>query len=229
MGRLSILIIEDHEEIAARIGDYLSARGMIVDYASRAEQGVRLAMGGIYDVIILDLSLPDGDGIEVCRRIKAANKREVPILMLTARDSLEDKVVGFQAGTDDYLTKPFAPEEVFVRCQALARRHKLHHSRVTVIGPLKLNPHRRTVERQGRAIALSPTDFDILHAMVEAYPDAIARHALIQKVWGEDLPESDVLRSHIYTLRNAVDKPFASKMIRTIHGIGFRLECGDED
>ncbi len=155
--------------------------------------------------------------------------RDVPILMLTARDSLEDKVDGFQAGTDDYLTKPFAFEEVFLRCGALARRRTLHTNRATVIGQLTVDHQKRTVHRSGQAIELSPTDFDILYAMVEAYPNAISRSSLIQKIWGDDLPESDVLRSHIYTLRNAVDKPFAAKMIKTIHGVGFRLVGNDAD
>ncbi|CAM2005026.1 response regulator transcription factor [Acanthopleuribacter pedis] len=225
MQRLSILIIEDNDAIAARIGDYLAARDMLVDYADRAGRGVQRAMAGGYDVVILDLSLPDGDGLDVCRRIKATQPRDVPILMLTARDSLADKVVGFEAGTDDYLTKPFALEEVFLRCLALGRRRRLHQSRVTVIGSLKVDPDQRTVEREGRPITLSPTGFDILYAMVEAYPNAVGRSALIQKIWGDDCPESDVLRSHIYTLRNAVDKPFAAKMIKTIHGVGFRLDA----
>lgn len=229
MRRLSVLIIEDNDAIAARVGDYLTARDMVVDFAANASQGVRMAMATGYDVVILDLTLPDGDGLAVCRRIKAAHARDVPILMLTARDSLADKVEGFQAGTDDYLTKPFALEEVFLRCQALARRRTLHTTRETVIGPLTIDHHKRSVSRAGRAIELSPTDFDILYAMVEAYPNAISRSSLIQKIWGEDLPESDVLRSHIYTLRNAVDKPFADKMIKTIHGVGFRLVCSNAD
>ena len=223
----SILIIEDNEEIAARVGDYLQDHGMTVDYAFRADQGIRLALENRYDVVILDLMLPDTDGIDVCRQIKGDHPREVPVLMLTARDSLEDKVVGFQAGTDDYLTKPFALEEVLLRCQALARRRNLHQSREIVIGTLRVDRLKRTVARNGRPITLSPTDFDILLAMVEAYPNAVGRHALTQKIWGEDHPDSDVLRSHIYTLRKAVDKPFGSRMIKTIHGVGFRLECDD--
>lgn len=225
--QLSILIIEDNEEIAAKVGDYLEAAGMTVDYASRAAHGVRLALENRYDVVILDLMLPDGDGLDVCRQIKENHNRQVPVLMLTARDSLEDKVEGFQAGSDDYLTKPFALEELTLRCRALARRHTLHQSKQTVIGSLCVDGHKRTVTREGRPILLSPTDFDILNAMVSAYPNAIGRHALIEKVWGEALPDSDVLRSHIYTLRQAVDKPFSFQMIKTIHGVGFRLEGED--
>lgn len=229
MQKLSILIIEDNDAIAERVGDYLAARGIMVDFATHAAQAVRMAPATAYDLIILDLSLPDGDGLEVCRRLKDTLARNVPILMLTARDSLKDKVDGFRAGTDDYLTKPFALEEVYLRCLALARRRKLHLTRATKIGHLIVDHHKRIVTREGRDIELSPTDFDILYAMVEAYPNAVSRSSLIQRIWGDDFPESDVLRSHIYTLRNAVDKPFTDKMIKTIHGVGFRLVCRDAD
>ena len=175
-------------------------------------------------MVILDLNLPDMDGLEICEHIKTRSARAIPILMLTARDSLNEKSEGFAAGTDDYLVKPYAVEEVAMRCLALARREQLHRNHQIGIGDLVIDTQSHEVCREGQAVALSQTDFTILVELARAYPKAVSRNFLQSRLWGEDHPDSDVLRSHIYTLRQALDKPFEWPMIKTLHGVGFRLE-----
>jgi DNA-binding response OmpR family regulator len=167
--------------------------------------------------------LPDINGIDLCKKMKATSDIATPVLMLTARDSITDKGIGFDAGADDYLTKPFELEEVVMRCLALAKRHQLHKSTCLTIGDLTVDMQQHQVQRAQRPLKLSLTDFNILLALVHAYPNAVTRTELIAKIWGDDFPDSDVLRSHIYTLRNIIDKPFEHAMIKTIHGLGFKL------
>jgi DNA-binding response OmpR family regulator len=172
--------------------------------------------------------LPDMDGLSICQHIKQKLNIITPVLMLTARDSLAEKLAGFDVGADDYLTKPFALEEVYVRCLALARRRQLHQSNCINIGDMELDFSKHTVKRAGIELSLSTIDFDILKVLAKAYPDAVNKRYLAQAVWGDDLPETDAVRSHIYTLRNALDKPFSYPLIKTIHGIGFKLEYLDD-
>ncbi|WP_020400274.1 response regulator transcription factor [Kordiimonas gwangyangensis] len=228
MNHTRVLIVEDNHAIAEQLHDYLSARQFVVDYADTGRQALALVEAHDFDVIVLDLMLPDADGIDLCAQLKAKGRINMPVLMLTARDSLADKGEGFAAGADDYLTKPFELAEVAMRCQALARRHQLHRSATITIGDLVIDPGKRLVTRAGQVIDLSATDYAILAQLADAYPNAVSRNELVAKVWGDDFPDSDALRSHIYTLRKAVDKAFGSAMIKTIHGIGFKLDAGSE-
>lgn len=224
----AVLIIEDNPDIASQLGDYLSLKGFLVDYAADGKTAERLLDAETYDLIILDLTLPDTDGITLCKYIKQTSQTNIPVLMLTARDSLEDKIGGFSVGSDDYLTKPFALEEVYMRCLALGRRSQLHRSSVIRVGELQIDVQQHKASRQGRALKLSATDFKILRLLAEAYPDAISKRKLAERVWGNDMPETDTLRSHIYTLRNAIDRPFDYPMIKTLHATGFRLEVASD-
>ena len=225
MGSLTILLIEDTQAIATQVCDYLEQQGVIVDYAATGKQGMQLAQTHHYDVILLDIMLPDIDGIHVCKFIKGLCDPVTPVLMLTARDSIQDKSTGFDAGADDYLTKPFELQELYMRCNALARRHQLHQSQQLCMGDLMLNENQRQVQRAGQSLQMSITDFNILLMLVKAYPNAVSRQQIINKIWGDDFPDSDVLRSHIYTLRQALDKPFSHVMLKTIHGLDFKLEA----
>ncbi len=224
MANASILLIEDTQAIAAEVCDFLEGSGFVVDYAASGKQGIALAMENDYDVLVLDLMLPDISGIEVCRQVKQQCDPAPPILMLTARDSISDKSEGFEAGADDYLTKPFELMELQLRCNALRKRHHLHHSSETVIGELTVNRRTNQAFRLGQSLMLSATDFAILLLLVDAYPNAVSRQQIVNKVWGDDFPDSDALRSHVYTLRKELDKPFDYPMLVTIHGIGFRLQ-----
>lgn len=220
---ISVLLIEDNQAIAEQLCEFLTQEEFQVDYASNGRMGLNLVSENHYDVILLDLMLPDIDGITLCYRIKNENDTEIPVLMLTARDSLSDKSEGFDAGADDYLTKPFELQEVAMRCKALARRQHLHRSSKIVIGELEIDVKKHIVSRKGIEIKLSAKDYSILLLLARAYPDALSRTAITAKVWGDDFPDSDVLRSHIYTLRNALDKPFEYPVIKTIHSVGFKL------
>lgn len=221
---LSVLVIEDTPEIGREVCDFLSAQGMQVDYAATGNLGLSLAQQQHYDVIVLDVMLPDINGVTVCKTLKQSCDPLPAVLMLTARDSIADKSLGFDAGADDYLTKPFDLTELLLRCQALARRHQLHQSQTIVIGELALNEKQQLAQRQGQSLKLSSTDFAILLLLVQAYPNAVSRQQLVNKIWGDEAPDSDVIRSHIYTLRQALDKPFATPMLATLHGIGFKLQ-----
>ncbi|GAA0374999.1 response regulator transcription factor [Bowmanella denitrificans] len=227
MATLLVLVIEDTTQIGGEICDFLSAQGMLVDYAATGTLGLDLAAQQPYDVIVLDVMLPDINGVAVCKMLKQQCDPTPAVLMLTARDSIADKSLGFDAGADDYLTKPFDLTELLLRCQALARRHQLHQSQTICIGELQINEKQQLAMRQGQTLKLSSTDFSILMMLVQAYPNAVSRQQLINRIWGEDAPDSDVIRSHIYTLRQALDKPFASAMLTTIHGIGFKLAATD--
>ncbi|RUO41979.1 DNA-binding response regulator [Pseudidiomarina aestuarii] len=227
MTSLSVLLVEDTLAIATEVCDFLEEQGVQIDFAATGRHGLQLAQEQNYDVVILDVMLPDMTGIQVCESIKLSCDPIPPVLLLTARDSIADKSVGFAAGADDYLTKPFDLQELYLRCQALARRQQLHQAQTVKIGDLEVNERQQWAQRNGQALKLSSTDFAILLLLVRAYPNAVSRQEVINKFWGDDMPDSDVLRSHIYTLRQALDKPFATPMLATLHGVGFRLHSSE--
>lgn len=220
---LDILVIEDNDALAQNIADYLGPLGHRLDFAKDGRAGLRMALELPFDVIILDLALPRLDGVSLCRQLRAQAVRHVPVLMLTARDTLEDKVRGFDAGADDYLTKPFALAELAVRCRALSQRHRLGADHLLRIGPLDIDRKAGTVRRDGQELRLTAVTYRILLLIAEAHPRTLPRFELSRGIWGEEPPDSDSLRSHIHLLRQALDKPFDHPMLETVHGIGFRL------
>jgi DNA-binding response OmpR family regulator len=220
---MRLLVIEDNRDIAANLGDFLEDRGHTVDYAADGVTGLHLAVVNDFDAIVLDLNLPGIDGIEVCRKLRMEGRKQTPVLMLTARDSLESKLAGFESGADDYLVKPFALQEVEARLQVLARRTKSNVSRILNIADLEYNLDTLEVHRAGESIQLNPTALKILQALMESSPSVVTRTELETKVWGEELPDSDSLRVHIHGLRAAIDKPFPTPLIQTRHGIGYRI------
>lgn len=224
---LMILLIEDEQNIARNIADHLEQKGHVLDFAERGNQGLALALQNYYDLIILDLNLPAMDGTEVCQKIREKADRHIPILMLTARDSINDKVEGFEVGTDDYLTKPFSLQELEVRCLALSRRHLLQTSDKLEIGPLTLDRKRHTVTRDNSPLELSSMGYKIVTILAEAYPQVVSRSELSHKLWGDEPTESDAMRSHIYQLRAILDKPFEFPMLKTVFGVGFTLITKD--
>ncbi len=221
---MHLLVIEDHAPLARNLADGLAAHGHSADFASDGSHGLALALGQHFDVVILDLGLPSMDGIEVCRRLRAQAPRRVPVLMLTARDTLQDKLDGFDVGADDYLVKPFAVEELLARCQALARRHTLHQDHTLQVGSLRIDRQLQSAQRDGQALALGAIGYRILLALAEAHPRVVTRSELTRSLWQDEPPDSDALRSHLYQLRQGLDKPFAQPMLLTVHGVGFRLD-----
>ena len=224
---MRILVIEDNSDIAANLGDYLEDRGHQVDFAADGVTGLHLAVVNDFDAIVLDLNLPGMDGLEVCRKLRQEARKQTPVLMLTARDALEQKVAGFEVGADDYLVKPFALQEVEVRLTALVRRGKAPGPRVLKVADLEYNLDTLEVVRQAKSIQLNPTALKILQCLMESSPAVVTRQELETRVWGEELPDSDSLRVHIHGLRAAIDKPFGKPLIHTRHGIGYRLADTD--
>jgi DNA-binding response OmpR family regulator len=220
---LDILLIEDNEALAANVAEYLEGRGHRVDFAYDGKSGLELALQPRFDLILLDLALPRMDGLALCRAVRERSERHVPIIMLTARDTLDDKLTGFADGADDYLTKPFALAELAARCEALAKRRRIGTSHVVEVGPLMLDRRSGQARRDGRLLRLSPIGWRILLTLAEEAPALVPRHDLSRRLWGDEPPDSDSLRSHVHLLRQALDKPFGWPMLETVHGIGFRL------
>ncbi len=225
---MRILIIEDDREIAANLYDYLSGRGHAVDHAADGVTGLHLAVTHDYDVLLLDISLPGMSGLDVCRRLRAEARRDTPVLMLTARDTLNDKLAGFEHGADDYLVKPFALKEVEARLTALHRRHqgRVAPSRLQV-GGLEFDTETLVVTRAGQGIRLPPKCLKLLETLMRSPHKVFSRAELEQAVWGEELANSDTLRSHLHQLRRAIAVPGQPELVENVHGLGYRLLPGD--
>lgn len=224
---MRILIIEDHQDIAASIYDYLEALGYTMDAAADGVTGLHLAVTNDYDVIILDLGLPGIDGIDLCRRLRDDAKKPTPVLMLTARDSLDNKLEGFDAGADDYLVKPFALQELAARVKVLAERTTRLPMEVLKVGDLTLDIERHEVKRGEQRVDLNPTIFKLLAYFMQNPHRVVKREELEHIVWGDDPPDSDALRTHLSNLRNAIDKPFDRPLMHTVRGFGYQLTDRD--
>ncbi len=225
---MKVLVIEDNSDIAANIGDYLEDHGHVVDFAGDGVTGLHLAVVNDFDAIVLDLMLPGMDGLDVCRKLREDARKDTPVLMLTARDRLEEKLSGFDTGADDYMVKPFELQELEARLQVLERRGKSVRPRVLKVADLEFNLDTLNVTRAGKLIALNPTGLKLLQRLMEVSPWVVPRQELEMRVWGEELPDSDSLRVHIHGLRQAIDKPFEHPLIHTKHGIGYRLVAPDD-
>ncbi len=222
---LHILVIEDNPALRAGMATLLEARGHRMAFAADGRSGLQMALAEPPDVLVLDLTLPGMDGLRVCSHLREQADRHIPILMLTARDTLADKLVGFQAGADDYLVKPFAGEELLARCLALAHRHGRRDGHVLRVGSLGIDRRSGTVHRGEQPIELPQTAYRLLVLLAEAWPRTVTRSELIRRLWGDEAPPSDPLRSHLYLLRQGLDKPFDRPMLKTVHEVGFRLEA----
>ncbi|MGD8559112.1 MAG: response regulator transcription factor [Gammaproteobacteria bacterium] len=221
---MRILIIEDNTDLAANIYDFLEAKDHTLDAAADGITGLHLAVVNDYDVIVLDIMLPGIDGLTVCQKLREEAGKKTPVLMLTARDTLEDKVTGFHKGADDYLVKPFALQELEVRLMALQRRGSSAKTDKLTVGDLSFDAHTLSVERQKKAITLTPTGLKILELLMRKSPQVVSRREIEYTLWGDEPPSSDALRSHMHSLRVAIDHPFDKALVHTVHGIGFRLE-----
>jgi DNA-binding response OmpR family regulator len=220
----TILLVEDHAELAATVGEFLEGQGYSVDFAADGLTAMHLGATEPFDAIVLDLNLPGMDGIEVCRRLRKDARKATPIIMLTARDQLDDKLLGFDVGADDYLVKPFELAELAVRIEALIRRERGDVSETVYrIADLELDTEREIAIRAGKRLKLSPRSFDILKILMRQSPAVVSRRELEKEIWGDEVPDSDVLRSHVYNLRRIVDRPFDQQLIETLSGRGFRL------
>lgn len=219
---MQVLVIDDEIDILSTLIDQLSLHNIVADCAYNGQQGAALALENHYDVIVLDVMMPKQDGLQTCRELRAAGC-SVPIIFLTARDTLEDKVAGFEAGGDDYLIKPFAMQELLCRVFALAKRVTRQGLSRLSYGPLEMNLETLKVSRAGVDISLNQIQFKLLQCLVSNAPKVMSRAQLEAAVWQQYPPDSDALRSHMYQLRKVLDKPFEFEMLENLRGRGYRL------
>ena len=220
---MRILVIEDNRDILANILDYLELKGFTVDCAQDGLSGMHLALTQPYDLIVLDIMLPGMDGYQLCQKLRQEADNNTPIIMLTARDALDDRLKGLHAGADDYLVKPFALSELVARIEAVLRRSSGANKRVLEVADLRYNLETLEVSRAGQPLKLNPIGLKLLATLMQRSPAVVRREALEEALWGDDIPDSDSLRSHIHQLRQTIDKPFATALLHTVHGVGFRL------
>jgi DNA-binding response OmpR family regulator len=229
-GTMRILIIEDNADIVANLYGFLEPKGYVLDSAGNGYGGLALAAQHEYDAVVLDVMLPGLNGLDLCQKLRGELRKSTPVLMLTARDTLEDKVAGFDSGADDYLVKPFSLVELEVRLKALVRRASGGHGNnaVLAVADLTFDTGTFEVKRAGRPLTLTKTGYTILRVLMREAPKVVSREQIGHEVWGDNPPDSDALRVHIHALRQALDKPYPHPMLRTISGIGYKLVGPDE-
>lgn len=221
---IKLLLIEDNKDIAGIIFDFFEKQTFILDYADNGELGITLAQENHFDIIILDLMLPRIDGLTVCKKLREQGIL-TPILMLTSLDNKNDILDAFISGVDDYLTKPFDLEILHARIKALIKRSQGNLQKNDIIfGSLKINQNKRLAYRENQKLNLNPSTYLILELLGRKAPNVVTKLEIAQRLWGEDIENLDALRSHIYLLRNQLDKPFAIPMLTTVPKIGFKLE-----
>lgn len=222
---MHLLLVEDDVRLAKAVERIFTAEGHVVDWVADGEEALVQAHTEPYDVYVLDVMLPSVDGFEITRRLRASGKT-APILMLTARDSVRDRVTGLDAGADDYLVKPFAPEELLARVRALGRRQSPVNAEADTlrVADLELNVRTREATRGGRRIELTAKEFVLLEALMRHAGHVMTRSRLLDTVWSYDvLTDSNVVEMYIHYLRNKIDKDFDEKLIRTVRGVGYAI------
>ena len=217
-----VLIVEDDQDVAANVGEFLEDLGHEVDFAYDGPGGLRRALAGSWDAVVLDLMLPGLDGLEICRRLREERAWATPVLMLTARDTLPDRLEGFEAGADDYLVKPFALSELAARLEALTHRGSARQP-VLRVEDLELDTGTLIVTRQGRRLDLKPASLKLLRRLMEAAPEVLTREDLERVLWTDEPPESAALNTHIYNLRRVIDRPFDQALLHSVASVGYRL------
>ncbi|NVJ96625.1 MAG: response regulator transcription factor [Alphaproteobacteria bacterium] len=222
---MRILIVEDNLDIQANIADYLE-KDHLLDFAYSGDQGLELALGNDYDVIVLDLMLPGRDGLDVCAEYKKKASLQAPILMLTARDTIDDKEAGFSVGADDYLVKPFSLRELRMRIEALARRPKVRASQQLSYAGIALNAGAVVMTVGDGEVALHEKESKILALLLEAAPEVVSSDTISYALWGDEPPESGALRTHIYNLRKALERAGKDGLLKTLRGKGYALRSG---
>jgi two-component system OmpR family response regulator len=222
---MRILLAEDNEKLSSLLQRGLSRMGILIDVAERGPDAVWMAAATEYDVIVLDVMLPDADGFEVCRSLRERSNG-TPILMLTARGAVSDKVTGLEAGADDYMAKPFVVDELVARLRALARRGPITKPQVLIAGDLKLDPEQRRVWRGDTEVELTTKPFLLLEALMERPGALLSRTDLLERCWDMNHESrSNIVDAQIRQLRDCIDRPFGSHSIETVRGAGYRLSA----
>lgn len=218
-----VLIIEDNKEIVQNMYDFFDEANYQLDSALDGVMGLNLALANEYSVIVLDLMLPGIDGINLCKKVRAAGKR-TPIIMLTARDTIEERVYGLESGADDYLVKPFSLAELKARIDALFRRQEEYQNKKTIIvGELVFEEDSFQISKRNQVLQLTPVLLKALQKLMKESPKIVTKRELEYSLWDDNPPSSDSLRTHIHSLRNIIDKPFNTETLLTVHGIGYKL------
>jgi DNA-binding response OmpR family regulator len=225
--KIPLLIVEDDTRLSGSLADFLSERGYDVDFAFNGVSGVELARCNEYAVIVMDVRMPIMDGLSACHELRHEHGIQTPIIFLTARDTLDDKIAGYQSGGDDYLVKPFAPEELVCRVEALRKRSHLASAKDLTLGDLTIHPSRHQVTYAGQALELQDTHIRLLMILASAAPDVVSKRALEAGIWPDETPRSSPLRNHVYRLRRLLDDKFGHPFIKTVHGKGYRIELPD--
>ena len=226
---MRILLVEDDTVVAEQIQAALQQEHFSVDRAADGESALEQARDpGSYALILLDVTLPGRDGLGVCEVIRA-RRDPVPILMLTPRDRVEDRVRGLESGADDILPKPFDFKELLARIRALLRRDRIHKSRVIRIADLEIETLARRVRRASREISLTPHEYALLEALATHEGRTLTREIILERVWGSDDTYSNTVDVHIASLRKKIDTGPAAKLIHTVHGIGYVLRAPDAE
>ena len=220
---MRILIVEDEVKMAALIRRGLREQGLSADVTTRGEDALWMAGSTDYDAIVLDVMLPGMDGFETCRRLRE-DKVWSPVLMLTARDAVEDRVAGLDGGADDYLTKPFSFAELLARLRALARRGPIERPVQLQVGELRLDPATRQVWRGETEISLTTKEFALLEAFMHRPGEVLSRYQLLEHAWDYEYENrSNVVDVYVRYLRQKIDRPFGTDGIETVRGAGYRL------
>jgi two-component system, OmpR family, response regulator len=220
-----VLLIEDEPKLTSLLRSGLREEGMLADVAVNGEDGMWAAKENDYDAVVLDVMLPDINGFEVCRRLRAASVW-TPILMLTARSAVGDRVTGLDAGADDYLVKPFAFDELLARLRALLRRGPVPNSTVLSVGDLRLDPAARRVWRGDQEVVLTAQEFSLLHTMARRPGLVLSREQLVHLAWDMAYEQrSNVVDVCVSGLRDRVDRPFGRHSVQTVRGVGYRLSA----
>ncbi len=223
---MRVLVVEDELKLAGLIRRGLREEGVLADVAIKGEDALWMAQATAYDVVVLDLMLPGIDGFETCRRLRGDGVR-TPILMLTARDAVEDRIAGLDTGADDYLAKPFDFGELLARLRALARRGPAEHGPVLRVGDLELDPAARRVSRSGTEIPLSTKEFQLLEVFMRHAGEVLSRFQLLEGAWDTEYEHrSNVIDVYVRYLREKVDRPFGVTTLETVRGAGYRLKRG---
>lgn len=221
---MRILLVEDNAGIAANLVDFLEAKSAEVEWVADGYGALGLTESEPFDVLVLDLVLPRLSGIELARRLRRERKLETPILMLTALDALDDKLAGFEAGADDYLTKPFAMEELWMRLRALVnRRTGAVVTRRLELGTLVIDPVSQTVQLRGEEVILTPKCLHLLTALMRQPRKTFSRSEIERELWGNDAMRTETVRAHVSSLRRALYREDLPPAVQTLHGIGYRL------
>lgn len=227
--RMRVLVVEDDRDLAANIGDWLTLKGIRVDYALRGDLALNMLSNHTFDAVVLDWNLPGMSGLSVVEGIRSGRHEAVPVLMLTARDTLDDKLEGFDAGVDDYLVKPFALEELYVRLMALLRRGSNQRGQQIHCGDLMFDRQLATLSRDGVNLELKPKALQIVEYLMLNQTKVVSPDELEAELWGDNPPDKGALRVHIYAIRQAVDKGREQPLLKTVRGRGYHLTAESDE